>query len=81
MSKINTVGELIKTLKEIYSEDEKIFCMWWDRNLAYLGDKEYPDWAWEKALDTVQDGSLDIPSGMIWDTIAEHIQAAIEGLE
>lgn len=78
MSERYTVGEIIEVLTSTYKKDDKILVMWWDKTLPYLDYKEITDEVWQKALDSIEEGSLDIPSGMIWDTIAEKLLEEIE---
>ena len=78
MSERYTVGEIIEVLTSTYKKDDKILVMWWDKTLPYLDYKEISDDVWQKALDSIEEGALDIPSGIIWDTIAEKLLEVIE---
>lgn len=78
MTKKYTVGEIIDVLTSTYKRDDQILVMWWDKTLPYLDYKEISSEVWEKALDSIQDGSLDIPSGIIWDSIAEKLLEIVE---
>lgn len=73
MTKRHTVAEVIEVLNTLYKPDDQILIMWWDKTLPYLGYKEISNTVWEKTLDLLDEGELDLPSGIIWDTIAEKL--------
>lgn len=74
MKEMHKVSEIIKALQEMYNPDDKIIAMWWDRNLPYL-EHTVSEKVWSDVLDKLEFEQFEIPSGMIWDTIAEAIEA------
>ncbi len=73
MSDKYTVKEIIETLQITYKPEDKILIMWWDKDLPYV-DHTISDLMWDSVLDSFGGRDFDIPSGMIWDSIAEKIE-------
>jgi hypothetical protein len=67
----------------MYNPDDEIIVMWWDKNLDYLGDEhtvsDITDITWSNVLKQLGEDIFDIPSGMIWDKIAENIKLYRDG--
>lgn len=79
MSDKYTVKEIIQILQDTYKPEDKILVMWWDKTLPYV-EHNISDSVWQSVLEGLGESSLDIPSGMIWDTITEKIELAYKEL-
>lgn len=70
---MNKVQEIIDILKDMYNPEDEILFLWWDKDLSYIDNNPVSKGEWSEVLRLLGEDDFQIPSGMIWDTIAETL--------